>query len=547
MKMFSCCSVRENKKKTSNIFIKSSFILCFIIGCLFMQSSILVRAESNTQTQYRYKTKEYINSDTKLSSPWIYYSTESTHEEKSFRTFPYNDWEKHKSTYKSQYCIHNTYTCYEYVHVDKSFVRYCYISTESVGMYKHYAVFDTNSALVFPSKVGPGDYVTIGELEYHRTSTTSPSTVMIEYCTGKEYYRYYKWSSWSDWSTTPVTPSNSINVQTREGYTITFNGDNYLGTKEILLTHGEDVNFPVPPDGYVYSFYKDGELWDGKNVSENANILVVVEKITSLCNVNEILSSAEYTINNTDKTIDVKIPNNAETYTLNIKVSDGAIWGLYATENSTIPLDNTFTLKEARTIVRYIKVTSQDNEASKVYKISLYRNTISTPPTFNIKRDLVTLTADSGEIFYTILTNDVTEENYVRYTEPFHAPSEALIKAYAKQADKDENSNVVTILVPKYVTSVLSEIEFFDNNDGSYDFGYVIQSSGEISGNFIIALYNDFNKFIGCKIKPVSVNKEAYVFDSISVNENAHSYKAYFWSDLNSLQSLSDSIENTIN
>ncbi len=294
----------------------------------------------------------------------------------------------------------------------------------------------------------------------------------------------------------------------------------------------------------VYYYGTEAEWTNIAGVADNKELTSVTVHYVADEDILQVTSPANAKIVGNE--IAVTVANGVDSLSVAVWVIDGTTWGLYRTETATKPLDNNTvtSLREGRDNVYYIKTLSADKTSTKTYKLTIYRNTKSVSPTISANRDVVTISAENSDIYYT-LDGSTPTESTLKYTEAFSAPSNAVIKAIAKQADKDEFSNVVEYTVPEYITTSIDIIDcYMDDNNFEYTF-YII-SDGVPSGTFIVAVYDDKGRMLGVKLEDVTIEGEGEVANFVEIKGTPHTYKVFFWNSLDDLVPLCNNAEGTI-
>ncbi len=243
----------------------------------------------------------------------------------------------------------------------------------------------------------------------------------------------------------------------------------------------------------------------------------------------------------------ILLPNSLSSVTLDLSVSDGATWKMYrtdsyTTENTNKTINNLIAGNTSRKA--YIRVTSAVG-TTKDYAITVYRKTKATDPVITINGSKVTITAESGDIYYTTDGSEPTASS-TKYTGAFKGLSNAVIKAIVIDSSKDEWSNIVTDTIPTYITTTIeTDYVTSDSSTNTVYFGFIISSDGEPTGTYIVAVYNDKNKMIGCKTININTATD-YIEDSFTYSGTPHTYKAFFWNNLENLVPLCNNVEGTV-
>ncbi len=299
---------------------------------------------------------------------------------------------------------------------------------------------------------------------------------------------------------------------------------------------------------YLENIYYNGSEseWAAISIDENANECLDSATIHYISNEDILEVTSPTNARIVDNEITATVANRIDTLSVSVWVINGTTWELYRTESATKPLDNNTAtgLREGKDNVYYIKTLSADGTATKTYKLTIYRNTKSTTPTISANRDMVTISAENCEIYYTIDGTTPTVKS-LKYTEPFSAPSNSVIKAIAKENGKDEVSNIIEYTVPEYITTNIETI-YVDKITNACEYSFYVTSDGTPSGIFLVAIYNDKGQLIGTKLKPITIDGEQEIADSVDVNGTPHTYKVFFWNSLNTLTPMCESIDSEI-
>lgn len=225
-----------------------------------------------TGVAYRYREKEYTNSETELSAPWILENIKTEYNHGSYACvrilanaygedspsgYDTNQADRWKAENNSKYCFHG----------GKTLVTE-YIKKTGSGSGADYYYTDNSNTVDYTIYVPSGRHFW-----------------EFEYCTSKtpyEVYCYYKWGEWSDWSDTAIEETDEIDVecQTVSKHKVTFELFGGTGTTEIMVYSGNKLSQPEDPakDGYSFwGWYKNSgftEEWDFESdvVTENITI-----------------------------------------------------------------------------------------------------------------------------------------------------------------------------------------------------------------------------------------------------------------------------------
>ena len=246
---------------------------------------------------------------------------------------------------------------------------------------------------------------------------------------------------------------------------------------------------------------------------------------------------------------DLAVTNKYDSITIDVEVSPGAKWGLYDSDTATNEIDKTVALKYAgRTVTRYIKVTSEDGEHQRIYKISIYRQSKSEKPTICIVNNVATITSLNSDdtIKYTVDTENPSENYGILYTGPFAVSEGTIIKAIAKQQNKDEYSDITICRVSNKPSIRIIPLDggVFKVED-VYAYNFKLESSSAVSGKVVIAFYNE-NKFVDMIIKDINAQTESYIEGEARLKADATKYKAFIWESLNGLNPLADFAEGNV-
>ncbi len=243
---------------------------------------------------------------------------------------------------------------------------------------------------------------------------------------------------------------------------------------------------------------------------------------------------------------DLAVTNKYESIEIDVRVSEEATWGLYRTETSNVEIDKIVSLNAGRTVTRYIKVTSEDKEHQRTYSITIYRQTKSDKPKITVSGNVATITAPNSAdtIRYTIDTTNPTENNGILYTAPFEVEDGMVIKAIAKQQDKDEYSDIEIYKVSDSADIRIVPLEIFKDGN-KYFYSLNVEALDAITGKAIIAFYDD-KKLIDMVCEDITEQTEHYIESNVTLNETATKYKAFVWRGIESLNPLAEYIEGEI-
>ncbi len=267
------------------------------------------------------------------------------------------------------------------------------------------------------------------------------------------------------------------------------------------------------------------------------------------CDILSIISPEGGILNAAEKTITFNVANSLTSFTPEFELSYGASWNLYSTATATTAISKTVDLsREDRTYTRYIKVLAADEETVNTYTVTFCRNTKSISPVITARRDVVTITAENCKIYYTTdgSTPIAEGDGYESPCVFSSVDSKATVKAIAVEDGKDEISDVVTYEVPEYLTTTMTGIECFDNDDGTCDYMIMIKSDGVPSGKFIIAIYDIDDNLIGIKSEYKTINLEETISSNVGIIGTPYTYKAFFWNSLEDLVPLCNNAEGTV-
>ncbi len=239
----------------------------------------------------------------------------------------------------------------------------------------------------------------------------------------------------------------------------------------------------------------------------------------------------------------LRVINSYESVEIDVEVSAGATWGLYRTKTSTTPIEKNISLANyaGRSITRYIRVKSEDGEHERIYSIEIYRQSKSSEPEITLSGNKVTITAEGETILYTTDKSVPGEENENTkiYTEPFEVSGGTVIKAIAKESDKDEYSNMVTYTVPARLEAEIVTLDMFRNGK-EYIYAFNVESAQEVSGKFIICLYDESGRYVAAEIQNID-NEVEYCAEGVIVSDTvATDFKAFLWSDMASMTPLAE-------
>jgi len=230
---------------------------------------------------------------------------------------------------------------------------------------------------------------------------------------------------------------------------------------------------------------------------------------------------------------------------IDVTVSEGATWDLYYGAAATLKYaDKTLTnIKPGNSKTAYIKVVSSAGETyHRIYSITVYRQSKSSIPSISSENGVVTITADTDSVIkYTTDGSLPSENNGIVYTGPFTVPYGTIVRAVAKETDKDESSDIVSYVVTKSDFAHITELSWYTENDLLYEFEFYVESFTSGNGYFITALYNDKGLLVGSSVNKISSDiTELVVTGTVTATETPASYKAFIWRDLTNYEPVSD-------
>ena len=242
---------------------------------------------------------------------------------------------------------------------------------------------------------------------------------------------------------------------------------------------------------------------------------------------------------------ELRVANSFSSITIDVEVSPGATWELYATPTASNHLTSkTVKLSDGKSRTYYIGVLAEDGINQKRYKITIYRQSKSAKPTISADDNgLITITAAEGsKIIYTTDKTDPSEENGESYAKPFTVEGGTVIKAIAKNPDKDEYSDIVFYQVagsPFTFTPLEA-----DNTGKVYSYRFYIESSHSFCGSFIVAGYNKDGGLTEIAKTELDENSTGYdVFGEITINPATAYYKYFLWGGEDNLTPLCEAEE----
>ncbi len=231
---------------------------------------------------------------------------------------------------------------------------------------------------------------------------------------------------------------------------------------------------------------------------------------------------------------------------INVTVSEGATWDLYYGPTSSMTYtDKIITgIKPGMTKTAYIKVVSEAGEEhTKTYVVYVYRQTKSAKPEICVTNGMVSITseAENVQIKYTIDGKSPGEQEGIVYTAPFEAPDGAVIRAVAKEAEKDETSDVAIYVVDKKPKAHITEISWYSQDKKHYEYEFYIDSMKSDTGIVIVAVYDEGHIMTGIDFSEFKcTNGEAIASGTVTTSSNGSWCKVFVINSLSDIKPLSD-------
>ena len=248
------------------------------------------------------------------------------------------------------------------------------------------------------------------------------------------------------------------------------------------------------------------------------------------------------------------LENSFFEYQIYANVSIGATWELYSSmelKASQIISDKKLALKAGEKNLAYIKVTSEDGEHSRKYKLIIYRQTKAPAPSIAVKDGYAQIYCADGTVaYYTTDKSDPSEINIgvntMVYESAFAVKDGMLIKAISVDPEHkkyDEESDIT-----KYTVGSSAEEQTYINlklsDKGSSSFAFSLSSPNVIHGFLVLALYDENGNLADVKIKEVTGASEK--INNVNC-QNAKSYKAFVVDKLSNLKPISNSVSGAVN
>ena len=231
---------------------------------------------------------------------------------------------------------------------------------------------------------------------------------------------------------------------------------------------------------------------------------------------------------------------------INVTVSERATWDLYYGPTSSMTYtDKIITgIKPGMTKTAYIKVVSEAGEEhTKTYVVYVYRQTKSAKPEICVTNGMVSITseAENVQIKYTIDGKSPGEQEGIVYTAPFEAPDGAVIRAVAKEAEKDETSDVAIYVVDKKPKAHITEISWYTQDKTHYEYEFYIDSMKSDTGIVIVAVYDEGHIMTGIDFSEFKcTNGEAIASGTVTTSTNGSWCKVFVINSLSDIKPLSD-------
>lgn len=249
-----------------------------------------------------------------------------------------------------------------------------------------------------------------------------------------------------------------------------------------------------------------------------------------------VIKPSNATVDHDKKTIYKKLENFYETSEIELSVSVGASWELYADKNCTNKISShELSLCAGEDTEAYIKIIAEDGYTSKTYKLILYRASRSASPVISSDADgKITFSAPKGsEIVYTTNGQNPTYGIDKSYYGPFYLPKGSYqIKAIARAPQDDEFSNSTASYAFISTASLILECNDLTQVTNGVKWAVSVISSNDIPvcGTLFVAAYNSEHTFLG--FQPFYLDSEE---STTSISNTFRSYetpaylKIFFW------------------
>ena len=347
------------------------------------------------------------------------------------------------------------------------------------------------------------------------------------------------------------------------GNSMIFSLDNRIeGNPVVKIVYGknqDDLNYEKtatldPESGALYiSGLPEGESFYFKAIAVYDDIQIessVVAATTAVVLSNEnyvlrMISPSGGSIDHEAGTISgLRVMNSFAKIAVDVEVSPKATWDLYYTATSNTTYKNReVPLTEGRTKTAYIRVKAEDG-TEKTYSISIYRQTKSQMPQISVSGNVATITSMDGKNIY--YTTDGTEPNAITgtpYTTPFAVAEGMVIKAIAKQDNKDEYSDIAELKVPKNDNVAITPIDvYYDGTNINYEF--FVESNKSIYGILMLAVYDSYGKMTTLfEADTLSGETEKLIDGSLSVSDKDYNTcKAMLWNSYHEMKPLANAV-----
>ena len=302
------------------------------------------------------------------------------------------------------------------------------------------------------------------------------------------------------------------------------------------------------PEGMTY-YFKVQAIYDEITIESSIIYEQTGTALSSDCYVLNMLSPAGGTIDHESGTIsDLRVTSKFESVKVDAEVSPKATWDLYYTKTSSKKYaDKTLPLSEGHIKTAYIRVVAEDG-TEKAYSISIYRQTKSVAPEIKLNGKLVSISApENSDIIYTVDGTEPSEVNGKKYTSAFSVSAGTVIKAIAKQTDKDEYSDIAVYSVADSVYAEIIPIEDVYKSNGKIYYDFFVEATGNISGSFMMAVYDKSGRLVKLNtLGALSDEAEKDISGYVTADNNAYTYKAFLWSDLENIKPLAKAVSGVI-
>lgn len=279
-------------------------------------------------------------------------------------------------------------------------------------------------------------------------------------------------------------------------------------------------------------------------ITESSVVLASTAKFSD-CYVLRMISPAGGFIDHENGAISgLRVMNSVDKIAVDVDVSYKATWDLYRTATSATTYENReLPLVAGRTKTAYIRVKAEDG-TTKVYSISIYRQTKSEKPQISVSGGIATITSPDGKnIYYTLDGSTPSEKNGILYEMPFAVSKGTIIRAVAKQENKDEYSDATEFMVLGNDSVTVTPIDVYTEG-GNLEFEFFAESAEPIYGVFMIGVYDAFGKMTKLlEADTLSGEYEKAITGSLPVTDNEYdTCKFMLWSSYHEMKPLANAL-----